>query len=119
MSQVVGIIDILWLGRKIPTEKGAKFMPGALKNNPVVAGRRVHRSQEFKAGEVSCTTVFPAGAKYADMYSSGEGELQVLCDSGQVLVWPDAFLSDVPGITGGDGGKVELKWAVGDYMETV
>jgi hypothetical protein len=42
-----------------------------------------------------------------------EGELQVICDTGQTYVFADAFLTDRPEMTSGEGGKIELKWAAG------
>jgi len=91
MAQSLGIVDIVWKGKRIPCEKGAKFKPGGLKNNTVMTGRRIDRSEEFMAGEVSCTTLLLRGQSFLSLYSTGEGELQVLCDTGQSLTWTNAF----------------------------
>ena len=116
--QVLGIIDITWQGRKIPVEKGAKIKLSGMKNNAVTYGRRVGRAQEFAAGEVSATTHLERGKRFRDLYSESEGELQVICDTGQTYVCPDAFLMDgPPEMTGGEGGKLELKWSIGSYEE--
>jgi hypothetical protein len=109
MAQAVGILDATWNGKKIPLEKGATFNPGGMKNNPVIAGRQVFRSQEVVPSVLEGTTVLQRGQTLADIVPDGEGELQVTADTGQVWVVPDAFRTDVPAITGGDGGKIQIK----------
>lgn len=119
MTQVLGIIDIVWRGQNIPIEKGAKFKPGGLINNPVVYGRRVGRAQEFVGSEVEAVTTVERGQKFKERYGVGEGELQVQCDTGQIYVISDAFLIEQREMTGGEGGKVPLKWSGGEPEEIV
>lgn len=111
MAQVLGIVDIIWRGRNIPVEKGAKIKVGGIKNNVVTYGRKVGRAQEFEGSEVTATTNLEKGQRYGNLWDEGEGELQVVCDTGQTFIFNDAFLTDHPDITGGEGGKIELKWA--------
>ena len=119
MSQTmsIGIIDIYWLGKKIDAEKGARFTLPGYNNNPVNAGRRTYRSQEWMHGECTASTVFSRGRSAEDFAPGAEGELQIVCDSGQTYTSPDAFLTKRPQITGGDGGKVELVWNFSTYSE--
>jgi len=117
--QVLGIIDILWRGRNIPVEKGAKLKLGGLKNNAVPYGRKVGRAQEFVGSEITATTHHERGVSFRDVYAEGEGELQVVCDTGHTYTFPDAFLTEIPEMTGGEGGKLELKWAAADYEEVM
>ena len=113
MAQTLGVVDIVWKGKRIPVEKGAKFKPGGMKNSNVLLATRVDRAVSFEAGEVSATTVLLRGQSFQGLYSTGEGELQVICDTGQSLIWSDAFLNDLIEGTGGEGGKIEFKWTVG------
>ena len=113
----LGIIDIVWKGRNIPVEKGAKVRVGGIKNNAVTYGRRVGRAQEFEGSEITATTHLERGQRYGNLWDPGEGELQVVCDTGQTFVWADAFLTDRPDMTGGEGGKIELKWMGGEPEE--
>ena len=115
--QVLGIVEITWLGKKIPVEKGAQIKLGGVKNNVVVAGRQVGRAGEFEASEITATTFLARGQRVSDWYASPEGELQVLCDTGQTYTFPDAFLTDRQTLTSGEGGKIELKWAAADWTE--
>ena len=109
--QVLGIVDIVWRGRNLPVEKGAKFKVGGIKNNVVHYGRKTARAQEYEGSEVTTVTNLEAGQRYGNLFDPGEGELQVICDTGQTFVMRDAFLTEHPEITGGEGGKIELKWA--------
>jgi len=112
MVQVLGIVDIIWRGRNLPVEKGAKFRKGGMKNNPVTYGRKTGRAQEFQGSEVTATTNLERGQRLGNLLDPGEAELQVVCDTGQTFVIADAFLADdIPDMTGGEGGKIELKWA--------
>lgn len=117
MTQVLGIVDIVWKGRNVKVEKGAKFKLGGIMNNEVVYGRSVGRAGEFAASAIEAVTALERGQKMRELYTNEEGELQVQCDTGQTYVFPDAFLLDLREITGGEGGKVGLKWSAGDYEE--
>jgi len=118
VAQVLGIVDIIWRGRNIPVEKGAKLKIGGIRNNAVVYGRKVGRAQEFFGSEITATTHLEAGQSAKEFNFAGEGELQVQCDTGQTFVFDDAFFSgEPPEITGGEGGKIELKWSAGEPEE--
>ncbi|MGN6777571.1 phage tail tube protein [Rhizobium sp.] len=116
--QTLGIIDIVWRGTNIPVEKGAKLRLGGIKNNSVTYGRKVGRAEEYQGSEITATTNLEKGQSLTNLLDPGEGELQVKCDTGQTYVWEDAFLDgDRPEATGGEGGKIELKWAGGTPEE--
>ena len=117
MAQAVGIIDIVWRGKRIAVEKGSKVKLGGIQNRTVEYGRGAARSQEFTSSTVECTTILLKGQKASDLYTADEGELQVQMDTGQVIVAHAAWMTDRPDITGGEGGKVALKWAFGSYEE--
>lgn len=117
MAQSVGIIDLVWRGKRISVEKGAKVKLGGIQNKTVEYGRGAARSQEFVASTVECTTILLKGQKASDLYTTEEGELQVQMDTGQTIVAYAAWMTDRPDVTGGEGGKVPLKWAFGDYEE--
>jgi hypothetical protein len=120
MAQTVGIIDIVWNGVYLACEKGSKAKLGGIKNNPVTHGRKVSRAQEYQGSEITATVPFERGMKLSDIWTEGEGELQVRLDTGQTYVWNDAFLSgDRPEISEGEGGKVQLKWSGGTPEEVI
>lgn len=113
--QTIGIIDIVWGGRRLAVEKGAKILLGGLKNNSVMFGRGVARSQEFVASRVTATIVMPKGLRYDDVVGGDERELQALCDTGSTFVFPAAFITDRPEF--GDDGKMAITWEAGEYEE--
>lgn len=117
MAQTLGIMELVWRGAKIPVEKGAKVTIGGRKNNVVLASGQVHRAEEMVASEITATTILRRGQRATEIFATSEGELQVLCDTGQSFIWSDAFMTDRPSFTGGEGGKVELKWAGGEPEE--
>lgn len=108
--QNLGIVDVVWQGRDIPVEKGAKFTPGGIKNASVTYGRKVGRAQEYMGFKASATTNLERGQRLGNLLTPGEGELQVVCDTGQTFVCRDAFLVEAQEVTGGEGGKIELSW---------
>lgn len=115
--QVLGIVDIVWKGVNVPVEKGAKLRLSGIKNNAVTFGRRLGRAGEFQGSEITAKTHLKKGQSWSEIYGEGEGELQVHCDTGQIYTFPEAFLvDDIPSLTGGEGGSIELKWA-GDVWE--
>lgn len=119
MAQVLGIIDIIWQGRNVPVEKGAKLKLGGIVNKAVTYGRRVGRAQEFMASEIEATTHLERGQRMSELYTAEEGELQVVCDTGQSFVFHDAFLTDQRELTGGEGGKIQLKWSASAAEEVI
>ena len=105
-NQVVGVVDAVWKGVKLPLKKGATFAPGGLKNNAIVFGRQTVRSMEGVSSKLEGTFPFRKGDVLTDVIGDmSEGELQVVCDTGQTFVVVDAFLEEPPGFTGGEGER--------------
>jgi hypothetical protein len=117
MAQSLGVIDIVWRGKRLIVEKGAKIKLSGLQNQTQVYGRGATRSQEYVAGEVECTTPLLAGQKASEVYTVQEGELQCQLDTGQTIVSYDAWMTDRNDLTGGEGGKAGLKWGFAEYEE--
>jgi hypothetical protein len=110
LAQVLGIIDAVWGGQKIPLEKGATFSPGGYKQTAVIVSRQVHYSQEVVASKLEGTTVLQAGQRLDTLIPPGAQEMQVICDTGQSFIIPDMFRLEVPDVTGGEGGKIKITW---------
>lgn len=117
MAQTLGILDVTWQGRNLAVDKGAKFKLGGLKKTALIAGRQVHYANEFEASEITATIPLPRGQRLLDLYPTGTGELQIVCDTGQTYVFADAFLTNRPEATAGEGGKIELVWSAGEAEE--
>jgi hypothetical protein len=119
MAQFLGILDASWRQEALDPEKGGKVKVGGIKNNLVKTGRRVGRAQEFEESEITMSIPLERARQLKKLFDAGEGELIVKCDTGQTYTWPDAFLVNRPEFTGGEGGKVELKWNAGEPEELV
>lgn len=117
MAQTLGIVDVVWRGERLKVDKGSKLKLGGLKSNPVARARSMDHADEFEGSEISATIQMERGKSVLAIYATRTGELQVICDTGQTYVWTDAFLSNRPEATGGEGGKIELKWMAGEPEE--
>lgn len=117
MAQSLGIIDIVWRGRQIKVEKGAKLRLGGIQNKTVTYGRGAARAQEFVESHAECTTILMRGERASDIYTTEEGELQLQLDTGQTIVAHDAWMTERPDMVGEEGGKIPLKWNFGAYEE--
>jgi hypothetical protein len=115
--QVLGLLSIRWNGETLPIEAGASLKLGGLAQDPIVYGRQVGRAQKFEASEITATMPLARGRSMTALLAVQEAELQVTCDTGQSYVFPDAFLTQRPTITAGEGGKIELMWSGGDFQE--
>lgn len=119
MAQTLGIIDVSWKGARLDIEKGGTLRLGGFKQNVVTTSRRAHHAREYEASEVKVTKVFRRGESVGDVFTLGEGELIVLCDTGQSYVFADAVINNRPMMTAGEGGKQEITWSASEPEELV
>jgi hypothetical protein len=119
MAQALGLVSIIWNGTKITVEKGGSFEDGGLIQKPVINGQQVDFANEMKAGKATVTKRLLRGDQLAAIFSTGQGELQMLCDTGQSYIAPDAFLTNTPNWTAGEGGKVKLEFAFSQASEVL
>lgn len=117
-GQTLGIVDMIWRGVALDIEKGAKIKLGGFKQVPVLVQGKTKYSRQYEASEITATTVINRGQDPNDLWAEGEGELQCNCDTGQSFILPDAFLTNRPNMTAGEGGKSELAWS-GGIAETL
>lgn len=119
MAQVLGIIDLYWLGQKLDIKPGGSFNLGGVVNGEVVYGRSVGRGQKMMASEINADVIIKSGMRVSDVLNKTvEGEIQVKADTGQTFVWSDAFIKDAPSITAGDsGGSAKVTWGAGSPVE--
>ncbi len=109
----LGIIDIFWNGSKVPNEPGGTVTLGGVRNKAVMFSRSVAPAGAMMESKIACTAVIQTGDRITDNYGTGQGELQVQCDTGQIFAWPDAFIVEAVEFTAGEGGKLKLTWSAG------
>ena len=120
MAQSVGIVSIVWLGQNIPVEKGAKMVPGGLQAKAVMLNGSWDTANEYVTGKVTCTTRLIKGMSLLALSNGGQpGELQFNTDTGQQYIEAAAVISNKPGLTAGEGGKVDLEWIIGEPVELI
>ncbi|NHO33330.1 phage tail tube protein [Acetobacter fallax] len=117
MAESVGVLSIWWLGTQYDCQKGSSIRLPAMRNVTQVAGYTAHRSREFQQGQVKATPLLLVGQSLETFNPGDEGELQVLADTGQSWVFPDAYITDAPTLTD-DGGKMPITWEMSTYSET-
>jgi hypothetical protein len=116
MAQSLGLAQIRFDGKLIPSEKGAKIKLGGIKRTPVLLGKSTHYAEEFEAAEVECVTSLLRGMSLQDLRDARDITVIFECDTGQTFVVRNAFATDVMEVTDGEGGKITVKFA-GDAAE--
>lgn len=116
-AQTLGVMDIVLGGTSLDVEKGGKLKLGGYKQNAVLVQGKTFYAREYEASEITFTTVLKRGQKIGDIFASGTKECQVVCDTGQSFIFADAFVSNRPDMTAGEGGKIEVKLMAGAYEE--
>ncbi len=114
---VLGIIEVAFQGRNIPIKPGGTLRLGGVVNSPVVFGQTVAPAGKMMASEISVKAVLQTGDSIAAMLPSGQGELQVSCDTGQMFIFANAFVEDAPTLTAGDNSEIDVKFSAGTYVE--
>lgn len=117
-SNSVGILSIWWNGTQYDCQKGSSLRLPGFRNVTQVAGYTAHRSQEFQAGECKATPLLLEGMGLSTFTPGDSGELQVVANTGQSWVFPDAWITDAPTMTD-DGGKVPVTWNMNVGQELI
>ncbi len=112
-QQTLGLVDITWRGQQLDIEKGAKIKVGGLKQNAMPVQRKTKYAQEYEVSEITATIPVSRGMDVLAVFASGSGELQCNCDTGQSFIFADAFVTNRPEMTAGEGGKMEIHWSAG------
>ncbi len=124
--QVLGIVDLVWNGVKLPIDKGGTFKQGGIVNKAQTAGRQVFNSQAYMESTVDASIPYRKGDTLAPYAGSITAELQFVCDTGQTYSIPDAFVTGQPQISGGgggsgggSGGSLKITWAGSAAQEVI
>lgn len=108
--QVLGRVTVKVDGQTILTDKGAKLNTGGV-SRKVVEGDTVHGyAEEVKAPYVECQASITADTSLSDFNDVTDATVTFECDTGQIYVIRNAWLEEPAEITGGEGGKMPLKF---------
>ncbi len=112
MSQTLSIAYIKVDGDLMRTLPGAKIKLGGKKREPVVGASSVHGFAEtIEPSMVECEISVVPGYSVARLQAITGATVTFEADTGQTWVVRDAFCTETLEVTGGEGGKVALKFA--------
>lgn len=112
MSQRLGKAFIKVNGQLLESMPGAKLNVGGFKRTPVIGANGVlGYSEEPVQAQVECEIAVSGQTKIMDIAKFKGETITFECDTGQTFVVKDAFLTEPPELTAGEGGKVPLKFA--------
>ena len=101
----------------LATMPGAKLDIGGKTRDPVIGDNRIHGfSQKLKPSMLECEISLSQGTSLAQLAKIDAATITYEADTGQTYVMRNAFLTEPPTVSAGDGGKVSLKFA-GDPAE--
>jgi len=117
-GQVLGIIEVSWLGNNINIKPGGTVKLGGLVNKPVKFGKQVGFAKMMEESEVKVKAVVTSGMVVTGTFNVGaSGELQVQCDTGQIFVWDDGFITGAMTLTAGENSEIDVTWSGGAPLE--
>ena len=99
-------------GELLETNKGAKCSLGGVSRKTIVGNNTVHGyAEEPKESGVECEISIGEGASLDKYRKISDATITFEADTGQTYVIRNAWLTEPPELTDGDGGKVGLKFA--------
>ena len=120
MAQLLGIIEAVWNGQQIPLKPNSTFSLGGVTSKPQVYGSQVGFSNATEPSEAALNVAVEKGSSiYATFPAGVAGELQIICDTGQQYIWPDAFRSGRIEMSSGDNSEAKVTFAGGTPTEVI
>lgn len=109
MSKIHGQATIRFNGQVYETDDDASLMPGGLKNNDRMTGRKFFHNQTFVSSEVICKIPVTKDVSIKQFQEMTGVEITFQSDTGTTYVIDGAVQTGDVKLSGGaDGGKVEL-----------
>lgn len=112
MSQRLGKAFIKWDGKLLETMPDAKISLGGVERTPVLGANTVHGfSEKIKESTIECEISVSSETRLAELAAIKDATITFETDTGQTYIMRNAFLTEPPAATAGEGGKVPLKFA--------
>lgn len=120
MGQRLGRAFIKWDGKLLETLPGAKIDIGGVDRDTVTGSNAVlGYSEKTKPATLECEISLGTQTRLADFAAITNATITFECDTGQHYVMRNAWLTESPNATEGDGGKVPLKFASTPAQEVI
>lgn len=111
MSQRLGKAFVKVNGALLESMPGAKLNIGGKKRTPVIGANAVHGfSEEIVQSSVECEISVSKDTDIIALSKIDNATIIFECDTGQVFVCRESFLTEPPELTASEGGKVPLKF---------
>ncbi len=104
----LGRAFIKWNGKVLDTEPGAKLNIGGLQNKTGKTSHNVYYTQELMESHLECVVPLAPGDSADEYRAITDATITFECDTGQVYLIPNAWISNTIEITDGEGGKIAL-----------
>lgn len=115
-AKKTGIIRYRWNGREFPAEGASTFRRAGVERSSIPHTMGVGYRETPSAGRATCNTLMSAGMRYDDL-PNGEGELQVLLDTGQAFAFPVAWTVGMPPeVNTGQASAIEFEFGQGEEI---
>lgn len=101
--KVTGIVTIRVDGKTLRSKKGASINFGGKKRTGIVAGEFLLYGEENAFAEVDCTVAHTADTDVLQMADFTDATLIFETDTGKQYIVKNAFTSEPPVLTGGEG----------------
>lgn len=119
MSKVLGKVTVKVNGGILLTEAAATLDVGGV-TRKVVKGAEVHGfAEEAMEASVECVMTVTPATSLQELAEIDDASVTFEADTGQIYILNHAWLENPPKATGGDGGKVPLKFVATTCEEMV
>lgn len=110
MAQVLGRATIRVDGQAYQTKPGASVQLGGTMRTPVSTHFGTNFAEQHSPAVVTLTIDLVRGLSLQALRDATDVVIQFEADTGQTYVVREAFLSNEPTVTDGEGGAIELQF---------
>lgn len=103
-----GKAKVKYNGKLADSKPGASCDRGGIKRTPVNTDNGMGYTEETVNSLVECELVLRAGDSLDELQNLTDGTIVFECDTGQRYIIKDAFCTDPPKITGGQGVNISF-----------
>lgn len=110
MRKYIGIVTVTVDGETLDSLPGAKLDTGGVSRREVVGDQRIGFAEQRKPASVECEISFSSQTQAERLNKADDATVVFAADTGQRFVLREAWLTEPVIITGGEGGKVPVKF---------
>lgn len=108
--QYFGRAKVYYNGKLLDTLPGAKLNVGGIERKEVVNEYTIGYAEMHKPAMVECEIPYSLATNLDEIKNIAGATIQFSTDNGHTWIVNNAFLREPPMFSGGDGGKIPLKF---------